>query len=455
MPRQHEPSAGETMPSVAVRRAVSVPAPGKDPGADLRPRTPEPAPAPAPAAAPEPEPDSAAGPDTSVPTASSPEPAPEPASESAPDPASGSAPGRRTGRRFRSAAAEPEAAGEGRKQEERRRRQTAEPDGAESEAAAGALLAGKGDGAGDTNANADTAADEPAPGRLRGPMVAAAALVGAVLICVPLLVLALSGDDDERTVETAPVGGTTLDPGTSDDLPAVDYQAESPSPSASSSSPEAKSDTRATSGPPPSVSVTADVEEKAAPRPDTKETAGGKATPKAEKPPAITARQLANALSTRVNAQLKNVATGKCADLPYFDKGSVDGPVSQFNCRPTTQDNQLWDLEVADADGGPQGASLFVIRNRKDGMCMDLPNYGSVAPGTKVTEYHCRPAADNQLWWLDPQQGGYRIRNAASDLCMSVVGGGSAGNDARLQVVRCGSGSSALRWSVVSVVKPS
>ncbi|MFF6808886.1 RICIN domain-containing protein [Streptomyces sp. NPDC012403] len=455
MPRQHEPPAGETTPSVAVRRAVSVPAPGKDPGADLRPRTPEPAPAPAPATATAPEPDSAAGPDASVPAASSPEPVSEPAPESASEPA----PGRRTGWRSRSAAAEPAAVEEGRRQEERQRRQeqqqrqTAESDGAESEAAAaGALLAGKGDGAGD--ANASTAADESAPGRLRGPMVAAAALVGAVLICVPLLVLALSGDD-ERTVETAPAGGTTLDPGTSDDLPAVDYQAESPSPSASSSSPEVKSDARATSGPLPSVSVTADVEEKAAPRSDTKKTAEGKATPKAEKPPAITARQLANALSTRVNAQLKNVATGKCADLPYFDKGSVDGPVSQFNCRPTTQDNQLWDLEVADADGGPQGSSLFVIKNRKDGMCMDLPNYGSVAAGTKVTEYHCRPSADNQLWWLDPQSGGYRIRNAASDLCMSVVGGGSAGNDARLQVVRCGSGSSALRWSVVSVVKPS
>jgi hypothetical protein len=286
-------------------------------------------------------------------------------------------------------------------------------------------------------------------------MVAAAAIVGAVLICVPLLVLALSRDDD-RTVETAPVGGTALAPGTSDDLPAVDYQADSPSPSASSSASGPKSDARAKSKPLPSASPTADTEKKAAPRPDAEKTADdGAKKPKAEKSPAITARQLANALSARVNAQLKNVATGKCADLPDFDKGSVDGPVSQFNCRPTTQDNQLWDLKVANADGGPQGASLFVIKNRKDGMCMDLPNYGSVAAGTKVTEYHCRPDADNQLWWLDPRSGGYWIRNVASNLCMSVVGGGSAGNDARLQVVRCDSGSSALRWSVVSVVKPS
>lgn len=443
MPRQHEPPNGETTASVGVRRAVAVPAPGKDPGADLRPRTPDPASAPVPAPASVP---AAADPDAPVPIPSSPEPASEPA------------PGRRTGWRSRSAAAEPATAAEPAAVEEGQR-QAAEPDGAESQAAAaGLVVAGRGDDA-NANASASADADESAPGRLRGPMVAAAALVGAVLICVPLLVLALSGDDEDHTVETAPVGGTTLDPGTSDDLPAVDYQAESPSPSESSSGPEPKSDARAKSEsksqPLPSAPVTVDVGKKAGTRPGTKETADTKATPKAEKSPAITARQLANALSTRVNAQLKNVATGKCADLPYFGKGSVDGPVSQFNCRPTTQDNQLWDLEVADADGGPQGASLFVIKNRKDGMCMDLPNYGSVTSGTKVTEYHCRPAADNQLWWLDPRSGGYWIRNAASDLCMSVAGGGSAGNDARLQVVRCGSGTSALRWSVVSVVKPS
>ncbi|MFC8369703.1 RICIN domain-containing protein [Streptomyces sp. NPDC057239] len=414
MPRQHEPPAGEATPAVAVRRAVSVPAPGNDPGADLRPRSPEPV----------------------------------PASGSAAEPAAAAA---EEGR-------QQEQKQEQEQEQEQQQRQAAEPDGAEAEAAAGVVAAGNGDSA-KADGNADADADATVPGRLRGPMVAAAAIVGAVLICVPLLVLGLTREED-RTVETAPVGGTTLDPGTSDDIPAADYQAAPPSPSVSPSGAKSASGSPAESEPKsksesePSPSRAAEV--KAAPSSGTEKKADGEAgKPKAEKSPAITARQLANALSTRVNAQLKNVATGKCADLPYFEKGSVDGPVSQYNCRPTTKDNQLWDLEVADADGGPGGASLFVIRNRKDGMCMDLPDYGSVAAGTKVTEYHCRPAADNQLWWLDPRSGGYWIRNAASDLCMSVAGGGSAGNDARLQVVRCGSGSSALRWSVVSVVKPS
>lgn len=418
MPRQHEPPTGGTPPSVAVRRAVSVPAPGRDPGAELRPRSPEPARAAEPA------------------RASEPVVAPE-APEAIPAPSD-------TG-----AAAEKE------REQEQESRPAAEP-AAEGEATAAVGLAATGDAAGDTKANAAPAADETAPGRLRGPMVAAAALVGAVLICVPLLVLALSGEE-ERTVETAPVGGTTLDPGASDDLPAAAYQAAPPSPSESPSAakPSSASPAAPKAEPAPAGPVTAEAEGTSEPRPQTEKTAEDKAEDKAEpktkKSPEITARQLANALSTRVNAQLRNVATGKCADLPYYDKGSVDGPVSQYNCRPTG-DNQLWDLVVADADGGPRGASLFVVKNRKDGLCMDLPNYGSVAPGTKVTEYHCRPAADNQLWWLEPASGGYRIRNAASDLCMSVAGGGSAGNDARLQVVRCGSGSSALRWSVVSVV---
>ncbi|MFD7705247.1 hypothetical protein ACFXKH_35785, partial [Streptomyces caelestis] len=229
MPRQHEPRAGETTPSLAIRRAVAVPVPGEDPGADLRPRTPESAPAL----------DSAADPDASVSTVSSSEPAP----------------GRRTRWGFRSTTEEPAAAEqeeerqekerqpeeqrrqpeEQRRQPEEQRRQAAEPGGAEAGVVAGAVAAGGGDGG-----KAEADADGTGPGRLRGPMVAAAALVGAVLICVPLLVFGLNRED-ERAVETAPVGGTTLDPGTSDDIPAADYRADSPAPSASPSGSESAS----------------------------------------------------------------------------------------------------------------------------------------------------------------------------------------------------------------------
>lgn len=206
MPRQQEPRAGETTPSLAVRRAVAVPVPGEDPGADLRPRTRESAPAP----------DSAADPDASVSTVSPSEPAP----------------GRRTRWGFRSTTEEPAPAEQGEERQEEER-QAAEPGGAGAGVVAGAVAAGNGDGG-----KAD--ADGTGPGRLRGPMVAAAAIVGAVLICVPLLVLGLNRED-ERTVETAPAGGTTLDPGASDGIPAVDYQAASPSPPASPSGSESAS----------------------------------------------------------------------------------------------------------------------------------------------------------------------------------------------------------------------
>ncbi|MFJ9715227.1 hypothetical protein ACIRPQ_04660 [Streptomyces sp. NPDC101213] len=245
MPRQHEPRAGETTSSLAVRRAVAVPVPGEDPGADLRPRTPESAPAP----------DSAADPDASVSTVSSSEPAP----------------GRRTRWGFRSTTGEPAAAEqeeerqEKERQPEEQRRQAAEPGGAGAGvvagAAAGAVAAGTGDGG-----TADEDAEGTGPGRLRGPMVAAAAIVGAVLICVPLLVLGLNRED-ERTVETAPAGGTTLDPGTSDGIPAVDYQAGSPSPSASPSGSESASGSPAESDSEPEPEPEPKTKAKAKPAP--------------------------------------------------------------------------------------------------------------------------------------------------------------------------------------------
>ncbi|MER6524756.1 RICIN domain-containing protein [Streptomyces sp. NPDC001508] len=415
MPRQHEPPAGETTPSVAVRRAVSVPPPGEDPGAGLGPRTPDPGPDPA----------------APIPIPASPAPAPR----------------RLFGRRSASATAEPASAAQGHQPEpEQRQRQAAASDGPEPDASAGVLFAGGDDGPDDPDAAGAS------PGRPRGPMLAAAAIAGAVLISVPFLVLGLSDDDGNRTVNTAPVAGTTLDAGLSDDKPAATYAAESPSPSASVS----PSPSRSAS---PSASP---AEVKAAPRPVVKEravvrpTAKPQTGTKVKKAPAPTTRQLVNALSNRVNVLLLNVATGRCADIPGEGHGSVDGAVNQHSCITNSADNMLWDLKVTDPDGGPGGASLFVVTNRKDGLCLDLPYYGSVSPQTKVSEYYCDGTnADNQQWWLDPRPQGYWIRNIASNLCMSVTGGKNGGEDARLYVVKCGDNQlSAQRWMISQLVKP-
>ncbi|MFE5113681.1 RICIN domain-containing protein [Streptomyces sp. NPDC056663] len=118
-------------------------------------------------------------------------------------------------------------------------------------------------------------------------------------------------------------------------------------------------------------------------------------------------------------------------------------------CINTDRDNQRWDLKVV-SHSGPGGAALFTVKNVKDGFCLDLPNYGSVSPQTKVSEYYCdKTSKDNQPWWLSPRPNGtYWIRNLVSNLCIGVCGGRSAGNDVRLQIVVCGDDAgTAQRWT--------
>lgn len=141
------------------------------------------------------------------------------------------------------------------------------------------------------------------------------------------------------------------------------------------------------------------------------------------------------------NVPLKNAMTGMCADVPNYGKGTVDGPVNQFTCNTTTGDNQLWDLVVSRPGAGPDGADLFTIRNSKDGLCLDLPNFAGQAAGTGVSEFHCRPtSADNQLWYLEKRSDGkFWIRNQSSGgQCLDVSGEhGSGGKDARLTIFGC------------------
>ncbi|WP_181849692.1 RICIN domain-containing protein [Streptomyces parvulus] len=287
-------------------------------------------------------------------------------------------------------------------------------------------------------------------------MLVAASIAGALLIAIPLLVAGQDEREPERT-ETKNATGT-VPHSESSDIP-VAYRNE---PSASAVTQdgrkhEGRGQKAKDVGTPPlgeqplsSPSPTALMLQK---RPGAKVEPRKSPEVAEEKSSAPTTRQLVNALSSRVNAQLKSAETGKCADLPYFGKGKVDGPITQFDCRPTTSDNQLWDLKVVDADGGPGGASLFVIKNRKDGLCFDLPYYGAPAHGTKISQYPCNgTSADNQRWWLDPHPGGLWIRNVTNNRCMAVDGGRAAGNDARLKVTDCGdTAQSAQRWVIASV----
>ncbi|MEU9899550.1 RICIN domain-containing protein [Streptomyces phaeochromogenes] len=140
------------------------------------------------------------------------------------------------------------------------------------------------------------------------------------------------------------------------------------------------------------------------------------------------------------NVVLQNLSTKLCADLPGEGKGKKDGRVQQFSCKQTADDNQLWNLEVKVAKGGPGGTDLFQIRNVKDQLCMDLPYFGAKPIRTPVTEFTCDgTTSDNQLWWLAKQEsGGYWIRNFASNnKCLEIAGRNDPREEVTLMIFDC------------------
>ncbi|MFF7152632.1 RICIN domain-containing protein [Streptomyces griseoaurantiacus] len=323
----------------------------------------------------------------------------------------------------------------------------------EPEAAPAAVAVAVADGPGAAGA---AAAGAP-PGRPRGSLLAAAGIAGTLLISVPLLVMAMNDDNSPSDrVRTETVGGATLDPGLAGE-PGAAYRAESASPSASATDstkhkPGDKADGKggdkvAGDGSAAGGSGAGDAQGSGSSGNSGKEGEQGtaqkhttkKSTKKKSSRPS--ARSLANAASSQSRVLLKNVSTGQCADVPNFGNGRVDGPVNQYPCNGTSGDNQLWNLVPHSEVGkGPGGSVLFVIRNNKDGFCLDLPNFGAVSGGTRITEYHCRPHRnDNQLYWLDRRSDGtYWIRNLASrNLCLNVAGAATGRNDAALQVGTC------------------
>ncbi|MCG7204480.1 RICIN domain-containing protein [Streptomyces arenae] len=199
--------------------------------------------------------------------------------------------------------------------------------------------------------------------------------------------------------------------------------------------------------PAPTQSAVAQQPENDAPAsPDTGSGGGGQGQ-SAPKPKKKTVKPVVPA----TNVLLRNTTTKKCADVPGYGNGTSDGPVREYTCDGTTADNQLWDLEVRYPKDGPGSAALFQIRNAKDQLCMDLPDYGSAKLSSPITEYKCDGTKrDNQLWWLDKQPGGaYWIRNFASDnLCLDVAGFSTGGNDTNLTLYYC-SDDDDQEWGIV------
>jgi len=284
----------------------------------------------------------------------------------------------------------------------------------------------------------DTGQRFDSPGRPKKQLLAAAAIVGSLLVAVPFAVLAVNSGDGKKQTDTALAAndrtvlgndGAVSPPGAF--TPASPTHAAPVSPSASAK-PKPKPTTAAARD---NVVVAPAQTKAAAPKSTAKATAGA---------PVATAKPQAKATSTGFtglsDVLLKNKASGHCADIPNYGNGTPNGPVREYYCRPGTGDNQMWDLDVTQKGAGPGSANLFLIRNVKDGYCMDLPNYGANGATTKVTEYHCDGSFnDNQLWWLDKRaDGSYWIRNYSSNqLCLDVTGYSSTALDLNLTIYTC------------------
>ncbi|MFD0312634.1 RICIN domain-containing protein, partial [Streptomyces sp. NPDC127119] len=149
---------------------------------------------------------------------------------------------------------------------------------------------------------------------------------------------------------------------------------------------------------------------------------------------------------------LRNPTTKMCADLPGREKGKATGRVQQAPCTENpAEDNQLWNLEVRQPKGGPGGSALFVIRNVKDQLCMDLPNAGAQPVQVGIYESPCDgTTADNDLWWIDKQESGaYWIRNFASNnKCLDVAGFSTGTVDTNLTLYHC-SNTDDQEWLVI------
>ncbi|HEX8629242.1 MAG TPA: carbohydrate-binding protein, partial [Catenuloplanes sp.] len=130
---------------------------------------------------------------------------------------------------------------------------------------------------------------------------------------------------------------------------------------------------------------------------------------------------------------VRNVATGRCLDLPGYGPGRPSQPVLQYACNNTPGDNQLWFFD--DRGRTADGQVLYSVRNAKDGLCLDVPDYGAAPPGSRVSQYHCGGPYDNQFVRQVQRNGGVWLVNDKSGLCLDVVGVNV--NDAPLSLYHC------------------
>ncbi|MEW1695186.1 RICIN domain-containing protein [Streptomyces sp. NPDC091278] len=296
-----------------------------------------------------------------------------------------------------------------------------------------------------------SAGDEPPSGRPTKALLAAAGIGGALLIAVPFLVM--GGDYDDGKTEPAGMAGQasaqTLQKDTETVRPG-NYAPKSPEtvvPSPKTAEPTRTKEAPGPTAPPSSPAPAKGEKRKEQPSQEEEKKTEPKAPVKGDKPKPPPPPNYSN----MKRVLLRNLSTKMCADVPYNGNGQAKGPVNQWYCNGTDQDNQLWDFEVRYKGKGPGSTDLFQIRNRKDGLCMDLGEFDGRPPGTRIAEFYCNGTTDdNQLWWLDSRGGKtFWIRNYASDnQCLEVVSGaGIQPVDAPLDIQPCHGGDD-FEWTL-------
>ncbi|MEU1800367.1 RICIN domain-containing protein [Streptomyces sp. NPDC019937] len=270
--------------------------------------------------------------------------------------------------------------------------------------------------------------DKPPSGRPTKALLAAAGIGGALLIAIPFLVAGTNSKDDSEPAALARKTSAHTMPANDEDKAPGAYAPKSPD--KPKPTPEDKSKApKSPAKPSPSAAEKQKEEKKSAPAPKKSK----KVSPKRAVAPVD--------FSNKKNVLLRNAVTGKCADIPGYGKGEVDGKIQQYDCDGTSADNQVWNFEVRYKGKGPGSANLFQIRNVKDGYCMDLPYYGGADHGQEVTEFHCDGTTnDNQLWWLESRgDKKFWIHNYASNQqCLAIKADrGSTDPSAKLAIGPC------------------
>ncbi|WP_345617756.1 RICIN domain-containing protein [Streptomyces ziwulingensis] len=304
--------------------------------------------------------------------------------------------------------------------------------------------AGKGSARGRTSQSDD---EYERPGLLHRPLVVGGVAASVAVLIIGSLVALGSGSSDAQARNQATGSGDEassspmlLRPPSS--VPATPLPPVSVSPSVSPSKPPSK---------PPSKSPSKSPSKPPAGQPS--ESPSVPPLPKVVPVKSKESRKPAdNLLVPNSTVVLENQEYGYCMDLPGQGKGRSGASVfDEHNCITSSKDNQLWTLTVALKGRGHGGSDLYVIRNAKDGLCLDLPGEGPAAGGTHVVEYNCRATgADNQLWWFEKgSKGTYRIRNHISgNKCLDVERSSAKGENANLMVYVC-SESAGQKWRLI------